>query len=169
MNTMKKTCARAVAAAVTSIAVTFAIAMPAANAAPAGMTQAPEKPNGSGVSVSYRVHGVSQVGRTTSVALVFEGVTNANGASVTLSTEPGLSVQGDRTLILPTGKRSEAKVILLSEREGLFYFHVFTSQGTRRSVLSVPVQTGTAPPVMKSNGTLVRDAQGQLIMSMPAK
>lgn len=166
---MKKTRARSAAAAATWIAMVFAVASSSAHAAPAAMTQAPEKANGSGVSISYRVEGVPQVGRTTPVTLAFENVNNVNGATVSLTTDAGLSIQGERTLNLPTGQRTEAQVVILNEREGLLYLNVFVLQGTRRSVISVPVKIGTAAPVLKSTGTLVRDAQGQWIMSMPAK
>jgi hypothetical protein len=167
MNAMKKKTRARTAA--TWIAMVLAAASSSTHAAPASMTQAQDKPNGSGVSISYRVDGVPQVGRTTSVTLAFESVSNVNGATVSLTTDAGLSIQSERALSLPAGQRTEAQVTVLNEREGLFYLNVFVLQGTRRSVISVPVKIGTAAPVMKSTGVLVRDAQGQWIMSMPAK
>jgi hypothetical protein len=169
MNTMKKPCAHAAGAAAVSIAVMLALPALSAHASSAPMTFAVEKANGSGVIVSYRVEGGSQLGRTASVTLAFEQVSNVNGASVTLSADPGLSIQSEAAFSVPPGKRTEAKVTVLSEREGRFYLNVFVSQGARRSVISVPVQTGTVAPILKSTGTLARDFDGRLIISMPAK
>ncbi|MCU1617814.1 MAG: hypothetical protein JWO98_5354 [Frankiales bacterium] len=155
-------------ASVASVALLLAAASLPAHASNA-TTLAPRKANDSGVTVTYRIDAKPQLGRVTPVVLQFDGVTDANGAAVRLSTDPGLSVQGDRTLALPAGKPTAATVLLVSDSEGLSYLHVFVTQGGGMSAISVPVQTGTAAAVMKSSGELKRNSSGDKIISMPAK
>jgi hypothetical protein len=135
----------------------------------APMTTAARKPNDSGVTVQYRVDATPQVGRGTPVVLQFDGVTGADGASVRLSADPGLTISGSDTLALPAGKRTTTTVTVVSDRDGLAYLNVFVTQGSAMSAISIPIQTGTAAPVMKSNGELKSTPDGENIISMPAK
>jgi hypothetical protein len=135
----------------------------------APMMTAARKPNDSGVTVQYRVDATPQVGRGTPVVLQFDGVTGADGASVRLSADPGLTISGSDTLALPAGKRTTTTVTVVSDRDGLAYLNVFVTQGSAMSAISIPIQTGTAAPVMKSNGELKSTPDGENIISMPAK
>lgn len=164
---MMKICASPGLAAA-SIAVLLAAASLPAQASDTA-TPAPRKSNGSGVSVTYSIGATPQLQRVTPVVLQFDGVTHANGAAVRLSTDPGLSIQGHRTLALPAGKKTAATVFLVSESEGLSYLHVFVTQGNGMSAISVPVQTGNTAAVMKPSGELKRNARGDKIISMPAR
>lgn len=164
---MKKLCAN-LGAAAASIAVLLAAATLPAQAS--GITvQAPQKLNGSGVNVTYRIDATPHLGRVTPVVLKFDGVTDAGGASVRLSSDPGLSIRDPRVLALPAGKQTSATVFLLSESEGLSYLHLFVTQGSGMSAISVPIQTGTAKALMKPPGELERNARGDKVISMPAK
>ncbi len=133
------------------------------------MTTAPQKPGSSGVKLQYRLEATPQVGRATPVVLQFEGVTDADGAMVRLSADRGLTLQGSSTLKLPTGKRTTATVVVVSETEGLAYLNVFISQGGASSAVSVPVQTGTAAPSLKSTGEMKATPNGESIITMPVK
>ena len=133
------------------------------------MTTAPQKPGSSGVKLQYRLEATPQVGRATPVVLEFEGVTDADGATVRLSADRGLTLQGSSTLKLPTGKRTTATVVVVSETEGLAYLNVFISQGGASSAVSVPVQTGTAAPSLKSTGEMKATPNGESIITMPVK
>jgi hypothetical protein len=141
-----------------SIAVLLAAASLPAQASGA-TTQAPRKPHDSGVGLTYRIDATPQLG----------SVTDVNGAAVRLSTDPGLSIQGNRTLALPAGKKTAATVFLVSESEGLSYLHVFITQGGGMSAISVPIQTGTTAALMKPSGELKQNARGDKIISMPAR
>lgn len=151
-----------------SIAVLLAAASLPAQASGA-TTQAPRKPHDSGVGLTYRIDATPQLGRVTPVVLQFDSVTDVNGAAVRLSTDPGLSIQGNRTLALPAGKKTAATVFLVSESEGLSYLHVFITQGGGMSAISVPIQTGTTAALMKPSGELKQNARGDKIISMPAR
>lgn len=164
---MMKICASPRLAAA-SIAMLFAAASLSAQDSNA-TTLAPHKSNGSGVSVSYSIDATPQLQRVTPVVLQFDGVTHAEGAAVRLSTDPGLSIQGHRTLALPAGKKTAATVFVLSESEGLSYLHVFVTQGNGASAISVPIQTGSRATFMKPSGELKRNARGDKIISMPAR
>lgn len=142
---------------------------PASHRHAAPMTTAPQKPGSSGVKLQYRLEATPQVGRATPVVLQFEGVTDADGATVRLSADSGLTLQGSSTLKLPTGKRTTATVVVVSETEGLAYLNVFISQGGASSAVSVPVQTGTAAPSLKSTGEMKATPNGESIITMPVK
>ena len=133
------------------------------------MTRAPMKSNGSGVGMQYRVDGTAQVGRAIPVALLFDSVTDPDGATVRLSADAGLTIQGETALTLPAGKSTAATVSVVSEREGLAYLNVFITQNGAMSAVSVPVQTGTTRPVMKPSGDLKQTPDGETLITMPAK
>ncbi|MBD9668539.1 hypothetical protein FB547_101642 [Variovorax beijingensis] len=135
----------------------------------APMTAAPQKPGGAGVKLEYRLDGAPKLGQATPVVLQFEGVTEAEGATVRLSADKGLALQGSSTLVLPAGKRTTATVLVVSETEGLAYLNVFIKQGGASSVVSVPIQTGTAAPTLKSSGEMKTTPGGDSIITMPVK
>ena len=135
----------------------------------APMTTAPQKPGSSGVKLQYRVDAVPRVGQATPIVLQFDDVTDAEGATVRLSADRGLALQGDSTLTLPAGKRTTATVTVVSESEGLAYLNVFITQGGASSAVSVPVQTGTGAPALKSSGERKPQADGDSIITMPVK
>jgi len=135
----------------------------------AAMTKAPQKAGGSGVALQYRVDATPQIGRATPVVLQFDGVTEPQGATVRLSADAGLTLQSSDTLALPAGRRTTATVTVVSERDGLAYLNVFITQSGAMSAVSIPVQTGTAAPVLKSIGELKSAPDGEKIITMPAK
>ena len=142
---------------------------PALHRDAAPMTTAPQKPGRSGVKLQYRLEATPQVGRATPIVLQFEGVTDADGATVRLSADRGLTLQGNTTLTLPAGKRTTATVVVVSETEGLAYLNVFISQGGASSAVSVPVQAGTVAPALKSTGEMKSTPTGENIITMPVK
>ncbi|WP_307704002.1 hypothetical protein [Variovorax paradoxus] len=135
----------------------------------APLTTAPQKPNGAGVKLRYRMDATPQLGRATPVVLQFDGVTETDGATVRLSADSGLTLQGNSTLTLPAGKRTTATVVVVSEAEGLAYLNVFINQGGASSAVSIPVQTGTAAPALKSSGEMKSTPDGDSIITMPVK
>jgi len=142
---------------------------PAAQRQAAPMTIAPQKPGGAGVKLEYRLDATPQPGQATPVVLQFDGVTEAEGATVRLSADKGLTLQGSSTLALPAGKRTTATVVVVSEAEGLAYLNVFINQGGGSSVVSVPIQTGTAAPTLKSSGEMKSTPGGDSLITMPVK
>lgn len=127
------------------------------------------KPGGAGVKLEYRLDATPRVGQATPVVLQFDGVTDAEGATVRLSADKGLALQGSSTLALPAGKRTTATVVVVSEAEGLAYLNVFIRHGGASSAVSVPIQTGTAAPTLKSSGEMKSTPGGDSIITMPVK
>jgi hypothetical protein len=142
---------------------------PASQRHAAPMTTAPQKPGGAGVKLDYRLDATPQLGQATPVVLQFDGVTDADGATVRLSADKGLTLQGSNAIALPAGKRTTATVVVVSEAEGLAYLNVFINQGGGSSVVSVPIQTGTAAPTLKSSGEMKATPGGDSIITMPVK
>jgi hypothetical protein len=135
----------------------------------APMTTAMRKPGDSGVTLQFRLDAAPQLGRGTPIVLQFDGVTDPDGATVRFKAGEGLTLSGADTLALPAGKRTSATVTVVSEREGRAYLRVYITQKDAVSAISIPVQTGTAAPVMKSSGELKSTPDGENIITMPAK
>lgn len=138
-------------------------------ASPRYAAPAAQKPGGAGVKLQYRLEATPQVGRATPIVLNFDGVTAANGATVRLVADSGLTLQGSSTLALPAGKRSTATVAVVSEAEGLAYLNVFIAQDGASSAVSIPIQTGSAAPTLKSTGEMKPTPGGDSIITMPVK
>ncbi|RQO54632.1 hypothetical protein DBV14_12775 [Variovorax sp. KBW07] len=135
----------------------------------APMTVAARKPNDSGVTLRYQLETTPQAGKATTVVLQFDGVSHPDGATVRLATDAGLTLSGNSTLTLPTGKRTTANVSVVSEGEGLAYLNVFITQGSATSAISIPIQAGSATPALKASGVIKSTPDGENIISMPAK
>jgi hypothetical protein len=142
---------------------------PAVQHRSAAMTMAPQKSGSSGVKLQYRLESAPQLGRATAVILQFDGVTAADGATVRLVADRGLALQGSSALSLPAGKRSTATVAVVSEAEGLAYLNVFITQDGASSAVSIPIQTGSAAPTLKSTGEMKTTPEGDSIITMPVK
>lgn len=137
------------------------------NAAP--MTVAARKPNDSGVLIQYRVEGTAQVGRPIAVVLQFDGVSDPAGATARLTTDAGLSLTTSSSLALPAGRSTTATATVTSDRDGLAYLNVFVTQNGAMSIVAIPIQTGKSAPAMKAAGEMKSSAEGEKIISMPAK
>ena len=128
-----------------------------------------QKPGGTGVVGEFQLGAPPRPGQPTPVVLQFEGVTAPDGATVRLSPDPGLSLQGGTTLTLPPGSRSTATVLVVSEREGLAYLNLFVTQKGASSAISIPIQTGDSPPLLKSVGEQKATPDGERLIMLPAK
>ncbi|HEX7908295.1 MAG TPA: hypothetical protein VF534_09435 [Paraburkholderia sp.] len=136
----------------------------------APMTAAARKPNDSGVAIQYRVEGAAaKVGRPISVVLQFDGVSDPAGATARLTTDAGLTLTTSSNLTLPAGQSTTATVTVTSDREGLAYLNVFVTQNGAMSIVAIPIQTGSVAPAMKAAGEMKSSAEGEKIISMPAK
>ncbi|VTU16801.1 hypothetical protein SRS16CHR_01867 [Variovorax sp. SRS16] len=140
------------------------------NRSAAGMTTAPSKVNGSGVTVQYRVDPLPQAGQATSIVLSFDGITDPAGATVQLRSDAGLKLgSAATTRTLPAGEVSNWTVEVVPAAQGIGYLHVFTTQNGTTSSISIPVQVGKAPPSMPSMGELKAGPGTEKILSMPVK
>jgi hypothetical protein len=133
------------------------------------MTTAPQKVNGSGVTVQYRVDPRPQAGHAASILLSFDGVTDPAGATVQLRSDPGLSLGAAASRTLPAGEVSTWTVEVVPTGQGIEYLHVFTTQNGTTSSTSIPVQVGKTPSSMPSIGELKPGSGVDKILSMPVK
>jgi hypothetical protein len=145
-----------------------------APAAPRPMKQTgPLKPNGSGVTVRFRIDGSPRIGQPLSVTLNFDGVTDPAGATVNFTADAGLSLQTESLppgpIALPAGRSSDLVVQVVPSTDALAYLNVFTTQRGVTSATSVPVQVGNAAGAMKSSGELKQTPAGEKIISMPVR
>lgn len=135
----------------------------------APMTVAARKPNDSGVAIQYKVEGVAKIGRPVSVVLQFDGVSDPAGATARLTADAGLTLTTSSSLALPAGQSTTATATVTSDREGLAYLNVFVTQNGAMSIVAIPIQTGSVAPAMKAAGEMKSSAEGEKIISMPAK
>lgn len=110
------------------------------------MVEAPQKSNGAGVSIRYRVEGTPRVGQPSIIRLEFGGVSELGGASARFTSDDELELDAasPSELNLPPGN-SAAMLRVTPRAAGRFYVNVFTSQRGARSAISVPVQVGDRP------------------------
>ena len=136
------------------------------------MSQAPQKPNGSGVGVRYRVQGKPAVGQPTQVDIVFGRVRDADGAALQFTADASLRLDASGApATLAAGEGTRVTVTVIPQQEGLAYLNVFTTQRGATSSTSIPIQTGTAG-ASSSKGTagkLKDTPEGDKILSMPVK
>jgi hypothetical protein len=135
--------------------------------------RAPQKPNGSGVDVRYRVEGKPAIGKPTRVEIVLRGVTDPNGALVRLTADAALRVDNSAApMNVPAGPVNSLDVTVIPQGEGLAYLNVFVSQGGATSSISIPIQTGavnTGASNKSAPGRLKDLPTGDKILSMPVK
>jgi len=136
----------------------------------AGMTTAPMKANGSGVTVQYRVDGTPKVGAATPVVLTLDGVTDPAGASLRLQTEGGLALGTTATTVaLPAGAATTLTIDVTPASEGTGYLHVFTTQYGATSATSIPIQVGKPSSAQSPASDLKQSPDGEKIRSMQVK
>lgn len=134
-----------------------------------GMKVAPQKPNGSGIVVRYRLEATPLAGQSLPVALALERVVGAN-ASVRFEADAGLRLAGGADpRELMAGRAAAMTVDVVPGGEGTSYLHVFTTQDGITSVASIPVSVGKGEAALPAVGELKPSADGDKIISMPVK
>ena len=133
------------------------------------MKVAPQKPNGSGIVVRYRLDGTPLAGKSVPVELALERVVGAD-ASVRFEADAGLRLAGGADpRALRAGRTAALTVDVVPGGEGTSYLHVFTTQDGVTSVASIPVNVGKDSPVLPAVGELKPTTEGDKIISMPVK
>ena len=133
------------------------------------MTLAPQKPNGSGIVVRYRLEGTPAAGRTLAVDLALERIVG-NDASVRFEADRGLRLPaGAAARQLTAGQKAALTVDVVPDAEGISYLHVFTTQDGITSVVSIPVSVGKAGATLPAIGDLKPTPDGDKIISMPVR
>jgi hypothetical protein len=154
-------------------------AAPADTGASAGKPTAP-------ISIDYTVIGTAIVGQPLSINL--EVSSKLPGDPVTLNyrindvrelTFPpaqaqrvALGVMGDMRGT-EDANRAAQQVIVVPQKEGRLYLNVSaeveTEEGTLLKSIAIPIQVGSAPRELQTNGEPGVDSDGEAIVSMPAE
>jgi hypothetical protein len=139
--------------------------------APAKSVQAPQKANGSGIDVSYRLEGEPAAGRATRIVIVLSGVTDAAQAFVRFAADPELKLEGAGAAAtrLPADRPSTLTLTVTPQSDGLRYLNVFTSQHGVTGATAIPVQAGDAAPAAAPSGKLGSTPKGDKVLSLPVK
>jgi hypothetical protein len=134
---------------------------------PLRLETAPRKANGSGIEVRYQVRPATAPGQATRVTLVFDGVTDPNGASVRLAVEGGLAPLPDGApRALTSGGANTIEVDVTAQGDAAGYLIVFTTQHGVGGVTSIRVTAGTgAAPAANLKAT----PEGEKLIVIPVK
>lgn len=162
---------RSIAVALLAFAGAALAAPGAGTAQPAdALVHAPQKTNGSGVDVRYRVQGDPVAGQPVRVEIVLGRVSDPAGASLRLVADRGLRLEGGAVPVtVPAGEGTTVTVTVVPQNEGLAYLNVFTTQRGTTSSTSIPIQTGLAGASRLKGGHLKDTPEGDKILSMPVK
>ena len=133
-----------------------------------GFVMTHAKKPGSGVSLAYKV-APAAVGAPVTLTLRFTGVSAPAGARVSIVADPGLAVQGDRSMALAAGAAQELQLQVSAAADGVYFVNVTTEQAGRAHVTSVPVTVGKGAVKLNKQGTLKPAAGGEPVVSLPAR
>jgi hypothetical protein len=130
------------------------------------------------IAIDYTVVGTPVVGQPVSINLEVSSM--LPGRAVTLN----YRINDARNLVFPQAQaqrvalgvlgdsdRAAQQVIVVPQREGRLYLNVSaeveTEQGTLLKSMAIPIQVGSAPRELQTNGEVSQDADGEAIVSMP--
>lgn len=131
----------------------------------------PGKPTAS-VDIRYRIVDEAIIGQPLSVEMQIVTATDSSAVRVDYRSADSstLVVLREDSYDEPLDTRT---VQVIPQVEGRSYFVVSvtvdTADGKTTRHTSIPVQVGTAGPQLETNGELLADEDGSLVISMPAK
>ncbi|MDM0115594.1 hypothetical protein QTI66_25820 [Variovorax sp. J22R133] len=135
----------------------------------AAFKRAPQKSNGSGIDVRYRVEGTPSVGKPTMVVIVLSGVTDPGGGSVWFTADASLGLDSSAAATtLEAGRSITLNVTVTPKTDGVAYLNVFTRQRGALSATSIAVQAGSTP-LSRASGAVKDDVDGEKILPMQVK
>jgi hypothetical protein len=147
-----------------------------ATAMPSGSS--PGKPSAP-INFRYAVQGTPVVGQPVAINIfVTSSVTDApinlyyrvNDAS-SMSFPASQALRTEFT-VAPGDQPRAQQITVIPQREGRLYLNVSaeieTATGTMLKTTSIPIQVGSAPPELETNGALIETEEGETVLSMPA-
>ena len=82
------------------------------------------------------------------------------------------ALRAEFTMEAPGDEPRSQQITVVPQREGRLYLNVSaeiaTADGTMLKSTSIPIQVGSAPPELETNGELVETPEGETVISMPA-
>ncbi len=139
--------------------------------------QSPGKRLRAPIDVKYRLLNTPQVGQPLLIELTLMPTVATTGFGFTLKPEDGLVVNAAQLTKSFAGKvkmtPERTTVSITPQREGRFYLHVAANvvvngQSKSRTV-TIPIQVGAGTRELEVMGEVKIDADGNRIMSLPAK
>lgn len=159
--------------------VTAPVAASDKTATSAPVSQSPGKPSAP-INFRYEVQGTPIVGQPLSIdVFVTSSVTDApinlyyrvNDASSMMF--PASQALRAEFKVAPGDEPRVQQITVIPQREGRLYLNVSaeieTARGTMLKTTSIPVQVGSAPPELKTDGELIETGEGETVISLPAK
>jgi hypothetical protein len=141
-----------------------------------GYTRVAAKKTSSGISFQYKLLSVPKVGEPLRISVIFDGATSPNGASAEMKADQALSMAtpfAAKALAKGNSKQAQAsnthEITVTPQAEGLFFVNVFTEQEGRTGASAIAIRVGDKPLDLPTVGTLKTDANGEKVISMPAK
>ena len=158
---------------------TAVVAASEKTATSAPVSQSPGKPSAP-INFRYVVQGTPIVGQPLSIdVFVSSSVTDApinlyyrvnDASSMMFPESQALSAEFK---VAPGGEPRVQQITVIPQREGRLYLNVSaeieTDRGTMLKTTSIPIQVGSAPPVLKTEGELIETDEGETVISLPAK
>ena len=143
------------------------------------VSQSPGKPSAP-INFRYVVQGTPIVGQPLSIDVyVSSSMTDApinlyyrvNDASSMMF--PESQALRAEFKVAPGDEPRVQQITVIPQREGRLYLNVSaeieTARGTMLKTTSIPVQVGSAPPELKTDGELIETDEGESVISLPAK
>ena len=152
-----------------------AIADEAGQSSTVAMTAKPQSP----VSITYRIIGIPVVGQPVGVDIEVTSLLGSQTVAVEYRLNDSTAMQFTEAqpahvTISPRNndEPSLQQVRLIPLREGRLFLNVSasieTDGGTISTVTAIPIEVGAAPRVIRDNGTVTMDENGEQIRSLPA-
>ena len=132
------------------------------------------------VTISYRIIGKPVVGQPVAIELQFASALDAQQIDVAYRINDATAMRFPESqpatvsMVLSVGEETGAQqVSVIPLREGRLYLNVSaqveTENGSMTSAIAIPIPVGNAPRELQSNGERVTDADGETVISLPAK
>jgi hypothetical protein len=134
---------------------------------------APQKHNGSGITMSYHAPEQLKPGVAATVQIKFTRVTSSD-AQVELHAQ-GSELQVTRNGHLITGPmalevgKAQLIEVQVTGSEGMHYLSVFTRQHGRSSTQGIALKVGQGAIKLKPNGTVQTTPSGERVISLPSQ
>ena len=143
------------------------------------LAQSPGKPSAP-ISFRYKVQGTPIVGQPVAVDVFVSSSVIARRVNVQYRVNdassmsfPEAQAQKTEMSLEADGEPQMQQITVIPQREGRLYINVSaeveTPEGSMIKTQAIPIQVGAAPLELDENGELIKTAEGETVVSMPAE